>query len=138
MAAGLADWRRRHILSGTLTRPARTSRSTKRTGNWAAGSFSPAVAASGYNLPGSVFDKEFRCAFDLLAAIPTADNPKISVKDQFFTFNNDHPFNDKTHIVDRDLKVVHGPHFGLSPLDGLALSRVSLTPEVDAGRAADR
>ena len=28
--------------------------------------------ASGYNLPGSVFDKEFRCAFDLLATIPTA------------------------------------------------------------------
>jgi oleate hydratase len=98
-------------------------------GQLGGGFFLAGSAASGYNLPGSVFDKEFRCAFDLLAAIPTADNPKISVKDQFFTFNNDHPFNDKTHIVDRDLKVVHGPHFGLSPLDGLALSRVSLTPE---------
>jgi oleate hydratase len=86
-------------------------------------------AASGYSLPGSVFDKEFRCAFDLLATIPTAADPNISVRDQFFTFNKDHPFKDKTHIIDRDLNVVHGPHFGLSPRDGLALARVSLTPE---------
>jgi phytoene dehydrogenase-like protein len=49
-------------------------------------------AASGHNLPGSVFDKKFRCAFDLLAAIPTASAPKRSVKDQFFTYNNDDPF----------------------------------------------
>src|SRR5580658_1177128 len=93
------------------------------------GFFLDGSAASGYSLPGSVFDKEFRCAFDLLAAIPTAADPKKSVKDQFFTFNNDHPFNDKTHIIDRDLRVVHGPHFGLSLWDGLALARVSLTPE---------
>ncbi len=93
------------------------------------GFFLSGSAASGYNLPGSVFDKEFRCAFDLLATIPTEADPKISVRDQFFTFNNDHPFSDKTHIVDRDLRVVHGPHFGLSQWDGLALARVSLTPE---------
>ena len=83
----------------------------------------------GYNLPGSVFDKEFRCAFDLLATIPTAADPKISVKDQFFTFNDAHPFGDRTHIIDRDLRVVHGPRFGLSLWDGLALARVLLTPE---------
>jgi oleate hydratase len=93
------------------------------------GFFLGGSATSGYNLPGSVFDKEFRCAFDLLATIPTATDPKKSVKDQFFTFNDEHPFNDKTHIIDRDLNVVHGPHFGLSLLDGLALARVSLTPE---------
>ena len=100
------------------------------------GFFLGGSAASGYNLPGSVFDKEFRCAFDLLAAIPTVADPKKSVKDQFFTFNNDHPFNDKTHIIDRDLRIVHGPHFGLSLWDGLALARASLTPEamLDGGR----
>jgi oleate hydratase len=93
------------------------------------GFFLEGSAKSGYNLPGSVFDKEFRCAFDLLAAIPTAANPSISVKDQFFTFNNANPFNDRVHILDRDLKVVHEPRFGLSLSDGLALARVSLTPE---------
>jgi oleate hydratase len=98
-------------------------------GKLGGGFFLGGGAASGYNLPGSVFDKEFRCAFDLLATIPTEADPKVSVKDQFFTFNNDHPFNDQTHIIDRDLRVVHGPHFGLSLWDGLALARVSLTPE---------
>jgi hypothetical protein len=36
---------------------------------------------------------------------------------------------DQTHIVDRDLNVVHGPRFCLSLWDGFALARLSLTPE---------
>ena len=71
------------------------------------GFFLAGDARSGYNLPGSVFDKEFRCAFDLLATIPTAADPNVSVKDQFFRFNNENPFDDRTHIIDRDLNVVH-------------------------------
>ena len=93
------------------------------------GFFLDGSAQSGYNLPGSVFDKEYRCAFDLLATIPTEAYPNISVKEQFFTFNREHPFVDQTHIVDRDLRPVHGPRFGLSLWDGLALARLSLTPE---------
>ncbi len=98
-------------------------------GELGGGFFLDGGAASGYSLPGSVFDKEFRCAFALLATIPTAVDPNISVKDQFFKFNHDHPFIDKTHIIDRDLRVVREPRFGLSLADGLALERVSLTPE---------
>lgn len=86
-------------------------------------------ATAGYNLPGSVFDSEFRCAFDLLQAIPSVGNPAMSVKDEFFTFNRDHPFFDRAHIIDRNGAVVHGPRFGLTLSDGLALARLSLTPE---------
>lgn len=93
------------------------------------GFFLDGNARSGYNLPGSIFDKEFRCAFDLLATIPTQAAPGISVKEQFFTFNNEHPFDDQTHIVDRELRTVHGPRYGLSWSDGFALARLSLTPE---------
>ncbi len=93
------------------------------------GFFLDGSAQSGYSLPGSIFDKEFRCAFDLLATIPTEDDAKISVKEQFFTFNTDHPFDDRVHIIDSDLRTVHGPRFGLSLWDGLALARLSLTPE---------
>ena len=35
------------------------------------GFFLAGDAKSGYNLPGSIFDKEFRCALDLLGKIPT-------------------------------------------------------------------
>ena len=93
------------------------------------GFFLGGSAQSGYNLPGSVFDKEFRCTFDLLKRIPSARNPSISVTEEFFAFNDSEPYQDKAHIFDRDGHIVHGPRFGLSLGDGLCLARVVLTPE---------
>jgi oleate hydratase len=93
------------------------------------GFFLDGDAERGYNLPGSIFDKEFRCALDLLGTIPTQGYPNINVAEQFLTFNGEHPFDDQTHIVDRDLRPVHGPRYGLSLGDGLALAKLSLTPE---------
>jgi oleate hydratase len=84
---------------------------------------------TGFNLPGSVFDKEFRCAFDLLQAIPSTSDPDVSVKDEFFAFNTHQPFHDLAHIIDRDGHIVHGPRFGLSLRDGLSFVRLALTPE---------
>ena len=86
-------------------------------------------AQTGYNLPGSVFDSEFRCTFDLLDAVPSASNPAISVKQEFFTFNTGHPFDDRARLINRHLQIVHGPRFGLSWSDGLHLARLVLTPE---------
>ncbi|MFI5020115.1 MAG: oleate hydratase [Alphaproteobacteria bacterium] len=93
------------------------------------GFFLGGSAESGYNLPGSVFDKEFRCTFDLLETIPSASDPATSVKDEFFAFNTRNPFRDRAHIIDRNGHIVHGPHFGLSVRDGLDLVRLALTPE---------
>ena len=93
------------------------------------GFFLGGSAASGYNLPGSVFDKEFRCTFDLLKSIPSARNPSMSVTEDFFAFNTNEPYQDRAHIFDRDGRIVHGPRFGLSLGDGLSLARVVLTPE---------
>jgi oleate hydratase len=86
-------------------------------------------AQSGYNLPGSVFDAEFRCTFDLLADVPSTRDPSVSVKDEFFTFNAQKPFHDRAHIIDRNGQIVHGAHYGLSLRDGLDLVKLSLTPE---------
>jgi len=88
------------------------------------GFFLGGSAESGYNLPGSVFDKEYRCTFELLKSIPSASNPSISVTDEFFAFNMDEPYHDRAHIFDRDGRIVHGPRFGLSMGDGLSLARV--------------
>ena len=94
------------------------------------GLFLAGDARSGYNLTSSIFDKEFRCAFDLLATIPTEASPKISVTEQLLAFNKQNPFNDQTHIVDRGGNILRpGPRFGLSFADGLALMRLSVTPE---------
>ena len=95
------------------------------------GAFSLAgSAATGYILPtGSVFDAEFRCTFDLLASIPSVGDPALCVKDDFFAFNERYPFHDRAHIIDRNGRIVHNPHFGLSIRDRLDLVRLALTPE---------
>jgi oleate hydratase len=94
------------------------------------GFFLGGSAESGYNLPGSVFDKEFRCTFELLKSIPSASNPSVSVTEEFFAFNTGEPYHDRAHIFDRNGRIVHSPRFGLSLVDGLSLARVLLTPEV--------
>jgi oleate hydratase len=87
-------------------------------------------AATGYILPsGALLDAHFRCAFDLLATIPSADDPTISVKNDFFAFNARYPFRDRAHIIDRNGRIVHSPHFGLTVRDRLDLVRLALTPE---------
>ena len=104
--------------------------STRPMTGWAARSRWPADAATGYILPtGAVFDAEFRCTFDLLATIPSVGDPAISVKDDFFAFNDRYPYHDRAHIIDRDGRILHGPHFGLSVRDRLDLVRLALTPE---------
>jgi oleate hydratase len=94
------------------------------------GFFLDGDAEHGYNLPGSIFDKHFNCAVDLLGTIPTEGYPNINVAEQFLTFNQEHPFDDRTHIVDRDLRRVHDPlRYGLTLGDGITLAKLSLTPE---------
>jgi oleate hydratase len=87
-------------------------------------------AQSGYILPsGSVFDAQFRCTFDLLKDIPYPGKPGVSVKDEFFDFNKQNPFNNQGRLLDRNGKKVHGPRFGLGLGDGLALAKLALTSE---------
>src|SRR5262245_62880971 len=93
------------------------------------GLFLGGSAQSGYNLPGSVFDQEFRCTSDLLATIPSASDPAVSVKDEFFAFNARHPFDNRARLIDRNGHIVHGPRFCLSWRDGFDLARLALPPE---------
>ena len=93
------------------------------------GFFLGGSAESGYNVPGSVFDSEFRCTFDLLQTIPSASDPAVSVKDEFFAFNARYPFHDRARLIDRNGRIVHGPRFGLGLRDGFELVRLALTPE---------
>ncbi|HEY1865110.1 MAG TPA: oleate hydratase [Roseiarcus sp.] len=94
------------------------------------GFFLDGDAEHGYNLPGSIFDKEFRCALNLLKTITTQRYSNINVADEFLTFNREHPFDDLTHIVDRNLNRVHDPlRYGLTLGDGFTLAKLSLTSE---------
>lgn len=88
-------------------------------------------ARSGYNLPGSVFDSEFRCTFNLMADVPSNRVPSGSVKDDFFTFNNQNMFNDLAHIVDRNGQIQHSAHYGLSLHHGFDLVKLTLMSEAE-------
>jgi len=93
------------------------------------GFFLSGSAGSGYNMPGSVFDSEFRCTFDLLKSIPSTGDANVSATDEFFDFNRRHPLHDLARLIDRNGRIVHGPRFGLSLGDGFHLARLVLTPE---------
>src|SRR5690349_16639680 len=58
------------------------------------GFFLGGSAKDGYDLPGSVFDKEYRCTFDLLGSIPSKRNAAKSVTQDFFDFNYGEPYHD--------------------------------------------
>ena len=59
-------------------------------------------AASGYNLPGSVFDKEFRCTFDLLEIDPFHAIPPFPSRSISSLSITSDPYHDRAHIFDRD------------------------------------
>jgi oleate hydratase len=97
-------------------------------------------AKTGYSVPGSVFDANFRCAFDLLATIPSTTKGGVSVKDEFFDFNAKNPFHDMARIINSNGEVVpHQRGFGLSVVDALDVVRLVLTPEamLDGSRIED-
>lgn len=85
---------------------------------------------SGYVLPtGRVFEKEYRCAFELFSQVPSASDPGISILDEITEFNRRFGYDDKVRIIDGDGNAVRSDHFGLSRADRLAMIRLILTPE---------
>ena len=86
--------------------------------------------ATGYVLPtGRVFERNFRCALELFSLVPSASDPKRSIKEEILAFNERYGFYDKAHIIDRDQNVVRSSHFGLSLRDRLDLIKLAFTPE---------
>jgi oleate hydratase len=86
--------------------------------------------ATGYVLPtGRIFEREFRCAFELFSLVPSRSDPSRSVRDDILAFNAEHPFDARARLIGRDGIVPTQPHFGLSVRDRLDLLRLTLTPE---------
>lgn len=85
---------------------------------------------SGYVYPGGrVFEKEYRCTFDLFSFIPSRTDPKKTIKDDVLDFYAHFRWNNRSRLVDRDGKIVPQGPMGLSLRDRLNLLRVLLTPD---------
>jgi len=77
---------------------------------------------------GRMFEKHFACTFDLLSTIPSADDKKISVKDDIFMFNDVVHGRSECRLV-RNGEKADMSDFGLSHKHMLDLNRVMLHTE---------
>ena len=84
----------------------------------------------GYVLPtGRVFEREYRCAFELFSLVPSVSDPQRSIADEILEFNKRYGYDDRARIIDCEGKVVRSEHFGLSIRNRMDLLKLALTPE---------
>ena len=87
--------------------------------------------ATGYASPGArVYEKEYRCAFDLFSMIELRTDPRRSIKDDILEFNAQFGWDNRTRLIDDQGQPVQQGPMGLHLRDQLALFRLVLTPEV--------
>jgi len=85
---------------------------------------------SGYVYPGGrVFEKEYRCVFDLFSFIPSRTNPEITIKDDVCDFNAHSRWDNRSRLVDGQGRIVPQGPTGLRLRDRLDLLRILLTPD---------
>lgn len=85
---------------------------------------------SGYVYPGGrVFEREYRCVFDLFSFIPSRTNPEISIKDDVLDFNAHSRWDNRSRLVDGQGRIVPQGPMGLRLRDRLDLLRILLTPD---------
>jgi oleate hydratase len=97
-------------------------------------------AEHGYYMSGSrMFEAKYECTFDLLASIPSATNPNISVKEETDQANTKWPWYNKTRLVDRDGNIPDFHKMGFSERDRIDLVRIMTEPEsfLDSKRITD-
>ncbi|MFF4537119.1 oleate hydratase [Streptomyces aureus] len=95
---------------------------------------------AGYTMRGGrMFEAEFRCTYDLLAGIPTLDDPSVSVTQEILTGHEEFGWDDVARLVDGDGKIVDTTSMGFSEYDRLELVRCLSTPEarLDGKRITD-
>jgi oleate hydratase len=95
---------------------------------------------TGYTMRGGrMFEVHFDCTYDLLASIPSLDDPSKSVTEDTFAFHEDFAWDDQARLVDADGKVVDAHSMGFSERDRLELVKCVATPEhmLDGKRITD-
>ncbi|UQA91173.1 oleate hydratase [Streptomyces halobius] len=79
---------------------------------------------------GRMFEtKYYVCLWDLLATIPSLENPTVSVLDEFHTFNEAHPTHAKARIILKDRSIPDASKLGLDARDRADMTRLLALPE---------
>ncbi|MBF0208157.1 MAG: oleate hydratase [Oligoflexia bacterium] len=87
--------------------------------------------STGYLLRGGrMFTEEaYAATFDLLAKVPSLNNPQLTLKDEFDAFNHTFQSNSKARLVDKNRNIVDATRLGLSWYDTGVLTELMLLPE---------
>lgn len=79
---------------------------------------------------GRMFEEHhFVCLWDLLATIPTLENPAVAVLDEFHAFNKAHPTHSKARIILKDRSIPDASKLGLDARDRADMIRLLALPE---------
>jgi oleate hydratase len=79
---------------------------------------------------GRMFSEEhYVCLWNLLEAIPTLDDPAVSVRQEFLAFNIEHPTNAKARIINGDRSIADASALGLDGRDRADMMRLLAMPE---------
>jgi oleate hydratase len=95
---------------------------------------------TGYTMRGGrMFEIHFDCTYDLLASIPSLDDPAKSVTEDTFAFHEDFAWDDHARLVDAAGHVVDAHSMGFTERDRLELVKCTATPEklLDGKRITD-
>ncbi len=85
---------------------------------------------SGYFMRGGrMFERNYRCTYDLLSFIPSISDPTKSVKEEIFDFSKAHSWDDKARLVGSGGRILDAHSYGLSRRDQWDMIKLALTPE---------
>lgn len=85
---------------------------------------------------GRMFDEEaYACIFGIMESIPSLTDPKITLKDEFNTFNKKIHTSGKARLIDNDANILDVSSLGFNRADRLALIDMMLKPEDSFGTA---
>ncbi|MBF0409252.1 MAG: oleate hydratase [Candidatus Riflebacteria bacterium] len=75
----------------------------------------------------------YECFWDLLKSIPSLSDPKVSVMDEMYAFNDTFKSNSKARLVDKEGKIIDFSKMTLSNKDRFALMKFSIKSEKALG-----
>ena len=79
---------------------------------------------------GRMFEEEYYvCLWNLLESIPSLEDPAVSVRQEFLTFNAEHPTNAKARIILKARSIADASRLGLDTRDRADLTRLLALPE---------
>ncbi len=79
---------------------------------------------------GRMFEElHYVCLWDLLATIPSLENPAVSVLDEIRAFNKAHATYSKARIILKDRSIPDASKLGLDARDGADMTRLLVLPE---------